>query len=275
MRNAIKYFYNLDVDRLQNYYNGYLFDKYYIKEIKNNFDYELYNYLIHNNINVNRIIKNNNNEYITIIDNKYYMLLNIDNRVNLDIDNINSFFKEVKTNREINWAKLWELKVDYYEKEMLKINSKDILKIFPYYIGLSENAIRVYKENNGDCKIGICHRRLDNSIDFYSPDNIIIDYYVRDISEYIKYLFFQEEKDNYEIINIINTLYLTNDEYILLYSRLLFPSYFYDCIENNEDIIKYSSKINQYERFLKMYYENLKGRVNLPRIDWLIKKDMD
>ena len=202
MRNAIKYYYNIDVDKLISCGNGYCFNQYYLKELIYNIDIELYNYLITNNIYIYKIVNNINNSYITKIDNKQYILLLIDKRVSISLDSINNFFIDIKIIRDINLAKLWEIKVDYYEKEMSKIKNKDILKIFPYYIGLSENAISIYKESNNNGKVGLCHKRLDYDINFYSPDNITIDYYVRDISEYIKYLFFQEEVP--EVTEVIN-----------------------------------------------------------------------
>ena len=273
MRNAIKFYYDIDVERLHNIKNGFLFDKYFLKELKSNIDLNLYNYFINNNIYIYRMIKNRNNEFITLIDKKKYILLYTDKKDDITFDSINTFFKEINIDIKSDWALLWENKVDYYEKQILRINNKSILEIFPYYIGLSENAIRVYKEaNSTNIRKGITHRRLDNNLDLYSPDNIIVDYYVRDLAEYIKVSFFYDKLDLNILKKFFESVYLSSDDYIILFARLLFPSYFFDCIENNDDIVIYSSKINQYERLLNLLYNLFKFKGNIPNIDWLIKK---
>ena len=147
---------------------------------------------------------------------------------------------------------------------------KEFLETFPYYIGLSELAIRLCKENKDDYTYSISHERI-NSKDFYSPDNILIDYKVRDVAEYIKISFFEDKLDFDEIINYINTTVLKKGDYILLFARLLFPTYIYDCIENNYDTKKYISRINQYEQFLNKIYSLITTRTYIPKIYWLIK----
>ena len=65
-----------------------------------------------------------------------------------------------------------------------------------YYIGLGENAITYMKELNDNINsssLSITHRRIgvnSTMFDLYNPLNLIIDYKVRDVSEYLKDAFF-------------------------------------------------------------------------------------
>ncbi len=274
MRNAIKYYYNLDVDNLKYRNNEYLFDKYMLKKVYRPLDLNLYNYLISRNIYVHKIIPNIQNNLITKIDNNSYILLEIEQNYRVDSNTITNFFISVNTDNKKNWAELWEKKVDYYEANINKFKDSDVIDYFPYYVGLSEIAIRLYKENTFDSTISICHDRICNNIDFYSPDNIIIDYKVRDIAEYIKYTFFNDTLDEEELMYIFNSIYMKKGDYFLLYSRLLFPTYFFDAIEKKDDISMYISKINQYERLLNKIYYILSSKIKLPKIEWLIKSDI-
>ena len=113
---------------------------------------------------------------------------------------------------------------------------------------------------------------MNNDYEFYSPDNIIVDYKVRDIAEYIKKHFFDNKLDINLLYKFLNSNNFMVDDYIILYARLLFPTYFFDCIENNNNIDIYISKINQYEKFLNQIYWVLNINRNIPKIDWIIKK---
>ena len=274
MRNAIKYYYNLDVDSLKYRNNEYIFDDYLLKKIYKPIDFNLYNYLISRNIYLHKIINNKDNNVITRIDNEDYILLKTEHVSRIDINSIINFSVNVNTDEKKNWAELWEKKVDYYESSVGKYKDMDVLEVFPYYVGLSELAIRIYKENTEEVTYSICHNRLSNEIDFYSPDNIIIDYKVRDIAEYIKYSFFNDILNEEELFYMLSNIYMKNGDYILLYSRLLFPTYFFDSLENNEDVKIYSSKINQYERLLNKIYYILNAKYRIPKIEWLIKNDI-
>lgn len=271
MRNAIKYFYNIDIDNLKNVNDIYYFDNYVLKEYKNNIDIDLYNYLFKSNIRINRILLNKDNNFITDIDNKKYILFENKYNDKYDINNILSQpllnVYEVK-----EWSRMWEEKVDYFEKVIITVMDKNIRDVYPYYIGLSECAIRIYKEKNNDINISLCHKRIGKNYRYNDPDNVIVDYRVRDIAEYIKYLFFEEEIESVKIIDMIKNIRLSSDEALILYARLLFPTYFYDCLERGCDYNKYLSKINQYELFLKDIYIVLNRNNNIPMIEWLQKK---
>lgn len=272
MRNAIKYYYNIDVDELRYQENEYLFGNFILKKVNKNIDLSLYNFFLRNNLYIHKIIYNTSNNIITKIDNKDYILLEKSNDVRIDMNQISQFLIDINPEKKRDWSRLWEMKVDYYEKNIITIVNKEILEVFPYYIGLSELAIRIYKENNAETTYSICHNRLNNPNDFYSPDNIITDYKVRDIAEYIKISFFNETLDFKELIFNIEHMLFKEGDYALLYARLLFPTYFFDCIESDQNVKFYSSKINQYELLLNRMYYYLSTKGPVPKIDWLIKK---
>ena len=183
-----------------------------------------------------------------------------------------SFLYEVEYKNDMSWYLLWEKKVDYYEKTSITLKDKELKSIFPYYIGLSENAIKYCKENSINTRCCFCHIRINSCYDYFSPDNIIIDSSVRDIAEYIKFKFFEEDFNEYELIDFFNSILFKKEEYVLLYARLIFPTYIYDCIELNQNINKYVKKINDYEKLLIKVYYIITEKVDIPKIDWLIKK---
>lgn len=272
MRNAIKYYYDIDVEKIIFKNEVYIFDNFILKELKKNIDINIYNFFINNHIYIHQIIYNNRGEYVTIIDNKKYILLKKNNDVEINISSIINFFIDINVTNTKNWATLWEQKIDYYEKNMITIKDKELLEVFPYYIGLGELAIRLYNEAGKNKTYCICHDRLVSEYDFYSPDNIIADYKVRDIAEYIKIAFFNNDLTINEVFLNLNKIMLSADDYMILYARLLFPTYIFDCIESNGNCSKYISKINQFELLLNEIYNYISLKNNIPKIDWLIKK---
>jgi hypothetical protein len=272
MRNAIKFFYNIEVNDLIIKNDDFIFGNYILKKIDKKVDYSIYNFFIHNKLYIDKIIYNTFNEIESLIDKKKYILFKRERKVKLSFFEIISFFKKLEINQENNWPLLWKEKIDYYEKESIRIVNAEFRHIFPYYIGLSENAIKYYYENNGNYTICFSHNRLNDPVYFYCPNNIIIDCISRDIAEYIKYSFFEKKLDIHELQKNLNKINLTRDDAILLFSRLLFPTYFFDSIEFKTNFEIYSSRINQYEELLSIVFGLLNNTYKIPKIEWLIKK---
>lgn len=240
----------------------------------------LNNYMITNGVHVNKIILNNLNQAITYFENKNYVLLLInysykDGFFNYVLAPINKNLTILNRN---NWAYLWSVKVDYVEYQIRHIeNNYPLLnESVNYYIGLSENAISYFKMLFLDkVPLYINHRRI-NKDDLYNPLELVIDYKVRDIGEYIKYTFFKKEKSIYDIKKMLSTINLNNIDYYLLYNRLLFPSYYFDVYERiinndlNEDKIKvYIDMVSEYEELLYEIYVFLKRKINIMGIEWI------
>ena len=303
MNNIINYYYKINV--LDVYFLG---DKYYFNYRDNNYFLVPFNRDINDlkgiliicdelkrrNILTNEIIINIFNKYFIPINNKYYVLVKENTNIyNLTLNdilyiqnntiNISNNFNLYRTNS----IKLWEDKIDYYEDKIKEIQNKYryVDMTFDYFIGLAENAV-IYLINN---KVEVnntvlSHRRINivnGSFDYYNPVNYIIDNRTRDFAEYIKQLFFSEKLDFEIVINFLNYMNFSKDEYVLLMGRLLFPTYYFDLldriIDNNEkDIILKNvyEKIDEYILFLKQLFNYIlyNRRINIQFIPWIIKK---
>ena len=300
MKNFIKFFYNMKVTNINfinNYYEFNHNNNYYRLYILNE-EYNIYNYnniytinkeLINNTL-MSEIILNKDKNIITTYHNINYILLKINCNINKDItlEEIDYLSKvKIVNNNKSNWGLLWSKKIDYLE-ELISENGKkypQVVNSFNYFIGLSENAISYYNNIDIDNNMMhyISHKRLkptDKVDSLYNPLNIIYDYRVRDVAEYIKNSFWT---DNHNIYNELNNyLYKNNlslNEVKLLISRILFPSFYFDLYE---DIFNYNkdekilnniiSRIDEYEEYLNSIIIYFKRFYPIDEIEWLKKK---
>ena len=112
--------------------------------------------------------------------------------------------------------------------------------------------------------------------EFLNPTNIVIDNITRDIAAYFKVNYINEVITIDEIINDLNKINLSYNESVLLLSRLLYPSYYFDMYDkiiqdkiSEEKINYYIEKNVYYETFLKQIYKYLKFRYKIPEIEWM------
>lgn len=300
MNNFIKFFYNMKVTNtnfINNYYEFNHNNNYYRLYILNE-EYNIYNYnniytinkeLINNTL-MSEIILNKDKNIITTYHNINYILLKINCNINKNItlEEIDYLSKvKIVNNNKSNWGLLWSKKIDYLE-ELISENGKkypQVVNSFNYFIGLSENAISYYNNIDIDNNMMyyISHKVLrptDKVDSLYNPLNIIYDYKVRDVAEYIKNSFWT---DNHNIYNELNNyLYKNNlslNEVKLLISRVLFPSFYFDLYE---DIFNYNkdekilnniiSRIDEYEEYLNSIIIYFKRFYPIDEIEWLKKK---
>lgn len=282
---------------INNYYEFNHNNNYYRLYILNE-EYNIYNYnniytinkeLINNTL-MSEIILNKDKNIITTYHNINYILLKINCNINKDItlEEIDYLSKvKIVNNNKSNWGLLWSKKIDYLE-ELISENGKkypQVVNSFNYFIGLSENAISYYNNIDIDNNMMyyISHKVLrptDKVDSLYNPLNIIYDYRVRDVAEYIKNSFWT---DNHNIYNELNNyLYKNNlslNEVKLLISRVLFPSFYFDLYE---DIFNYNkdekilnniiSRIDEYEEYLNSIIIYFKRFYPIDEIEWLKKK---
>lgn len=292
MKNLINYYYNLSVTEFRKIDDSFNFSventkySFVLYEGDVNFLYKIYMILKNNNIYCHELIVNNRNSLVTFYDGKNYILLKkmpcLTKFVTLDdILNYNVLIYKM---HEFNWKELWKDKIDYYEYQISQIGLKyKLLKdSLSYYIGLSETAINMLNYINKE-KINnysyICHKRINyrEELDtFLDPTNIIIDNRVRDISEYFKINYINENIKIDEIFNYLNDMNFTYDESILFLSRLIYPSYYFDLYDKiiqekirEEKVMFYIKKNSYYEDFLKKIYNYLRLRYKIPEIEWL------
>lgn len=295
MNNFIEYFYGIKLEKVM--YN----EKYY-SFIHNNYIYRLYVYDDSLDINtiydINRnvlkftlmgeIILNKDNQIISRYNGISYVLIkffvNINKPISLNEISLLADTIYYDNKKNVDWGKLWSNKIDYLES-LINENGKKyplIVDSFNYFVGMAENAISYFNsiELKYDYKFVISHRiiRWNDSIDvIYNPLNIILDYRIRDVSEYIKNSFFNNNR------NIFNELYayldyhnLSLTEVKLLISRLLYPSFYFDLyedilIDNREEkiIIEVISRLEQYEAYLFNVISFFKSRYDVDEIAWL------
>lgn len=300
MNNFIKFFYNMKVTNtnfINNYYEFNHNNNYYRLYILNE-EYNIYNYnniytinkeLINNTL-MSKIILNKDKNIITTYHNINYILLKINCNINKNItlEEIDYLSKvKIVNNNKSNWGLLWSKKIDYLE-ELISENGKkypQVVNSFNYFIGLSENAISYYNNIDIDNNMiyYISHKVLrptDKVDSLYNPLNIIYDYRVRDVAEYIKNSFWTDNHNIYSELN--NYLYKNNlslNEVKLLISRVLFPSFYFDLYE---DIFNYNkdekilnniiSRIDEYEEYLNSIIIYFKRFYPIDEIEWLKKK---
>ena len=203
----------------------------------------------------NKIIKTKRNDLFLKYKNNIYILEKI-NMNRIKSNEVLKDYKNVKIIKKNNWKELWINKVNEIEK--IRITDNDIIELNSYYMGLAESAISFL--NNDKDKIeekqnSICRIRI-NDKDYRNNNNIIIDYKERDYAEYIKYLFFSNKEK--EATDFLKKIDLKKYNKELIFSRLLFPTYYYDIVENivlsnnkqKEQIEIIKKNIKKYELFL-------------------------
>ena len=302
MKNIINYFYNLNITKLTNKDNIYSFydnDELYHFYIYNNSIKNLdltkdIDDSLKNDTLIHEIIINKDNSIITYYNNIPYILCKINININkpITLGEINYLSsKVISTNSKItyhSWQDLWSIKMDYLEK-VINENGKKypiIVDSFNYFVGMAENAISYYnnlsnKEVDNNSLV-ISHRIIninDTVYAIYDPVNIIIDHKARDIAEYIKYSFFNDNTNIFKELNIyFKYNYYTKDDVVMLLARVLYPSFYFNMYEDiminskEEKIItNITSKLDKYELYLARVFKYFNNFYNLPVPEWLNK----
>ena len=291
MKDNIMYYYNLL--EIENFEKR---DSYYFKSDNKVFSLELVENIekskrvidILQKLNYTKgyqIVFNIYGEAFTRISNDWYiLLLHIDEQYNILNDLLHpiNVSKILRVDFSYTWNYLWIKKVDYYEYQFKHISDiyPLILESFNYYIGLAENAISYFSYNIHSCEsfdLFLCHERI-SYCNYLNPLNITVDYYARDVAEYIKFLFFSDNYRDFSFVSLFEALHFSYNDYILLFSRLLFPSYYfdvYDCIISNkgseEDLTKIIFSVDKYYLFLRQLCQCIFLFVKIPQIDWIKK----
>lgn len=297
MNNILDYYYNLKKIDIININNNYL--------IMDNNDYSFLLYEVDKDVNLNNTIKllgslnnsnysdlilNNNRSYITKIDEKYYVLIKLKGIINEVItlkDMVNNNIKYRINNYSLDLSKLWSRKIDYLEYQVSELGNEynEILDSFSFFIGLSENAISFLNVNNinyNNTHKTISHLRVKNNelfLDYYNPLNILIDYDIRDYAEYIKSKLLITDNIDNDINYILNNANLSIDDIKLFYARLMFPTLYFDKVEeilidkkDEKELEVYIENIQIYINMLKdVYLEITKKGISIDIPDWIIK----
>ena len=306
MKETIMYYYNIDVDVLEEN-DG----KYHFKYQNRDYFFVFYNRNLEElddiitcvfnmkekGILVNDIIMNINGSFLTSINGFNYILMSVVNpKEEFDIFDIVNIASKLHLNNNTsklyrnNWGTLWMQKIDYFEYQIreLALNKPVVKDSFSYYIGLAENAISYVNNINArfpnvSSAVVLAHRRVfypNYKLNFFNPLSFIFDLEVRDVAEYLKAMFFAIDTE-YEVLEDLKSYLsirgLSVYEASMLYARLLYPSYYFDIYEevmnkerDEEDLVRVIKKVDLYEDFLKKAYLEITKYAMIERIDWLI-----
>ncbi|MGP4078590.1 spore coat putative kinase YutH [Pseudalkalibacillus sp. R45] len=212
------------------------------------------------------------------------------------------------------WIDLWTSRLDQLKENYHSISQNgpssefDFLfyESFPYYEGLTENAIQYivdYEYDRNGKEEGtytITHERFhsgswipikqNDNLFMKLPLNLVVDHPVRDVAEYVRHLVTQQAKG--DVISGFLSDYteekpLTRGGWRLLYGRLLYPATYFDVVETYYNAtrsherdglvnhLKYVLSLEEnHESFMKNFF-NISG---LPRdvvqfepVGWLSK----
>ena len=307
MKEKLEYYYNLDIDNLEE-----LDGKYHFKIENQDFFFVFYNRgleelediigvcneMFLKGINVHEVIRNRDNSFLTKVNEYNYILFKVNNlSEEYDIfDMVNISNKLVLNNNKSslyrnNWGSLWSDKIDFFEYQVRELGvEKNVVKSsFSYYVGLSENAISYV--NNAILKYGgvssgrivLSHRRVfypNYKLNYMNPLSFVFDLEVRDVAEYLKSMFFKKDIEYCldELKSYLSIRKLNIYEYHMFYARLLYPSYYFDVYDsvmnknvNEEELVKIVKRSNDYEKFLKKTYLEISKYVRLDKINWIIE----
>lgn len=298
MKNLIEYMYKININTIEsndNYYiisddsTNYLFKEYVeVKDIM--YIYQISNLLNQNSRFCFKVMQNVYNTFISDIDGVRYYLVDIGKEYRKSVDfldmisfyNTSSNYLTTNIQHFCNWDILWESKLDYFFLQSKKndIKKSKLSTLFYFYVGIAENALlylKSVKENllqSKSDKICFNHRRIvDNNskLNFYNPFNFIVDFMVRDIAEYLKYQYYNNQEYEDDLVYFLKTENLTNFSASLLYARIIYPSYFFDYYESNDEKTFFNKFYdpNDYIKFIKKTYELISSYVNIIKIDWL------
>lgn len=308
MKDMLNYYYDIYPSYISHVKDKYYFEhsnnKYVLECFKRPFEdakclYDINKEMINKNILVHKIILNKEDKVLTFINNTPYVLMEV--YIN---ENVKTNLPEICyiTNNSIgiscnnilnryNWSLLWSKKNDYIEAQISEISKRfeKLSNYINYYIGLCENAILYVKQAeklSDEALMSVCHKRAcchDTFYDLYNPLNYIFDYRVRDACEYIKTEFFKGNNAYNLVIEYFNNNYLNYKEALLFYSRLLYPSYFFDLYDDiinanlNETLVdNIITKSEEFEKFLFNVYLFLNKLYSkyFPEINWITKRSL-
>jgi spore coat protein YutH len=219
---------------------------------------------------------------------------------------------QVKTiNRIGQWKQLWEKRLDqmegFWNSRLNQSPENEFEKMFfdsfPYYMGLAENSIQYLTDTELDSNPlemdngTVCHERFKRGTWgqghlVKNPYDWVFDHASRDLAEWIRERYFYNSQTYQpDVRNLLDEYQqiskLSGFSWRLLYSRLLFPLHYFECVENyyitnseqeklalEERLQRYLTYSAEQERFLAGFYQLVDAPVRsykLPAIKWLMK----
>ena len=297
MKNAINYYYNLEVLNIHQIKGNYKFtvngNHYILIYLKYPYRLEelhkIASSLYQSGIYVHQFIMNKENNLVTLINSKPYLLIWYYQEMKelVTLESILNFSHQNFTyldSKQMDWGLLWANKIDYFEYQMSEFKQKYplIRESINYFIGIAETGISLFNNSKMEYdKLVVAHNRIrpdDTLFDLYNPLNFVIDIKVRDTAEYFKAKFMEDDKLIDKIKQYIEHEQLNQYELLMFYIRFFYPSFYFDTYEDivNNNIDEYEinkslKKANDYEKLLKELYQYISLYISLPDIEWIKK----
>lgn len=281
INNELLYFYNFKDPKMIIYDdNNYFLYKENIYQLYKLKDFN-YNHINMYDNNFHKVIRNKFNNIVSIINNKYYVLLKVNikkyNRL-LTIDDLivvskKAYYSQYNKKDIFN---LWKNKIDYLDNYYNKTYNLDNYD-YNYFKGVGELALNLLKKiNYSNITYGLSYNRfydIKTLYDLYNPFIIKIGPIINSFSELIKYNFFYNNKrTNYIKVFELN---LSNEDYYYFIARLIFPTYYYDLLREDKikDYNNIINKIEGYNLYLKEVVLEIKKRHNdMSLLDYVINQ---
>ncbi|WP_017756304.1 spore coat putative kinase YutH [Calidifontibacillus oryziterrae] len=206
------------------------------------------------------------------------------------------------------WRQLWGQRLDQLESwwgKQIQNRPKNrfekiFFETFPYYLGLTENAIQYiadceWDDHRKESQFGtICYVKYTpqlNQDSYLLPIEFVFDHPTRDVAEGIRYLSMQQRSQEQEISKFLKDYEkvtpLTFINIRQIYGRLLFPLPYFELIEKyysaETDSIKercatqfyeFINHAEDQESFLRDFYKTIElpvKKLQLPKLDWLYR----
>jgi spore coat protein YutH len=218
-------------------------------------------------------------------------------------------FKVERTSRIGQWKQLWEKRLNQMEgvwqSKMYQSPENEFermfLESFPYFMGLTENAIQYLVDSEIDETPGqmdngtVCHERFSNptwgkEFVLKNPMDWVFDHRSRDLAEWTRGVYFESKHAHHGQVRKFYQEYqslapLSAFGWRLLYSRLIFPLHYFECIEEyyitqseqdkkwqEERLQKHLQDSTEYEKFLGEFYQLAEAPVKkfkIPHLEWI------
>lgn len=155
-------------------------------------------------------------------------------------------------------------------------HDQDILSLIYYYCGLAENSINILNyllqvDNQASLPVSLSLSQpvFEYVYELLNPCSYIFSTRMRHLSCLMKSQLLTYD----QLQNLLETHYFDVYEIIYFYARMLYPSYFFECLfqENlDEKIINFFYQQLKQERYMScQIYHILSFYVTLPKISWI------